>query len=205
MIPDTSTKDHWENVYSTKQPGEVSWTQAVPKTSLEFIADLNLPKDAAIIDIGGGDSNLIDFLLNEGYTNVTVLDISKKAIDRAKVRLGDKADHVKWVISDITEFITTETYAAWHDRAAFHFLTGAEQKDKYIALAAKAVTGHLIIGTFSDEGPKKCSGLEIQQYNEPGIEGLFSENFQKVKCITEDHVTPFNTVQNFLFCRFDRK
>ena len=203
-MPDTSNKDHWENVYSTKQPHEVSWTQDIPKTSLEFITGLHLPKDAAIIDIGGGDSNLVDFLLEEGYRNLTVLDISEKALERAKQRLGNKAANVKWIVSDVTVFTPTETYDVWHDRAAFHFLTTHAQVEKYTDIVGIAVKGHLIIGTFSDAGPKKCSGLEIQQYNEQSIEEMFSGSFRKVECTTEDHVTPFNTMQNFIFCRFER-
>src|SRR5437879_1858716 len=116
-------KEHWEQVYSTKQPNEVSWTQEFPKTSLDFIRSFNLPKVASIIDIGGGDSKLIDYLLNQGYQNITVLDISSRAIDRAKQRLGEKATTVNWIVCDITEFKPATTYECWHDRAAFHFLT----------------------------------------------------------------------------------
>jgi len=202
-----SNKTHWETIYSTKKPEEVSWTQEIPKTSLDFINSFNLPKNAAIIDIGGGDSKLPDFLLSEGFTNITVLDISEKALERAKIRLGANADKVKWVVSDILEFKPTEKYDLWHDRAAFHFLTTNEQIEDYLDIASNAINDgkYIITGTFSKEGPLKCSGLEIKQYDEQALLEILSQKFDKIKCITEDHITPFNTHQNFLFCSFKRK
>lgn len=197
-----SRTDHWQNIYANKQPNEVSWTQDVPQTSLEFINSFKLSKDAAIIDIGGGDSKLVDFLLDAGYTNLTVLDISSNALERAKKRLGDKANIVKWIVSDITSFQPTEKYDVWHDRAVFHFLTTAEEVQQYIGIAQQAVTDYMIIGTFSENGPEKCSGLHIRQYNEATLSQILQQYFDKLKCFTEDHVTPFNTVQNFLFCSF---
>lgn len=195
-------KQHWDTVYTTKQPNEVSWTQETPKTSLDFIHSYNLPKTASIIDVGGGDSKLVDYLLDEGYENLTVLDISDKALERAKARLGDRAVKVKWVASDITEFKPETKYDVWHDRATFHFLTTNEQIVTYLDTARKAISGYLTIGTFSDKGPTKCSGLEIKQYTEPQLESQLSNGFEKIRCITEDHVTPFHTTQNFLFCSF---
>jgi 2-polyprenyl-3-methyl-5-hydroxy-6-metoxy-1,4-benzoquinol methylase len=201
----SQTKEHWENVYATKQPCEVSWTQDVPQTSLDFILNCNLPKTAAIIDIGGGDSKLVDCLLEAGFENISVLDISEKALVRAQKRLGEKATAVKWIVADVTEFAPTEQYDVWHDRAAFHFLTLPEQKKQYLKTVEKAVSGYLILGTFSQNGPLKCSGLEIAQYSEDTLQSQFSESFDKVKCLTEDHVTPFNTKQNFLFCSFKKR
>jgi SAM-dependent methyltransferase len=197
-------KQHWENVYENKQPHEVSWTQEVPQTSLDFIVSLNLAKDAKLIDIGGGDSKLPDFLLESGYTDITVLDISAKALERAKARLGSNASKIKWVISDVTEFEPAGQYDVWHDRAAFHFLTTPEQISKYKAIIGSAVKGYLVMGTFSTNGPLKCSGLEIKQYSEQSLEEQLSPVFKKVKCLTEDHQTPFGTSQNFLFCSFKR-
>jgi len=197
-------KQHWNIVYATKKPNEVSWTQEVPTTSLNFIHSYNLPKTASIIDVGGGDSKLVDYLLDEGYENITVLDISEKALERAKARLGEKAVKVKWVASDVTEFQPDTTYDVWHDRATFHFLTTHEQIAKYLDIAKSAIRGYLTIGTFSENGPKKCSGLEIKQYTETQLQTELAEGFQKIRCITEDHVTPFNTTQNFLFCTFRR-
>lgn len=201
---DNQKKTHWETVYNTKQSNEVSWTQEKPETSLRFINSFNLPKTARIIDIGGGDSRLVDYLLAEGFEDITVLDISEMALKRAQARLGRKASKVKWIVSDITEFEPTDHYDVWHDRATFHFLTLNTQISKYLDTARKAVKGYLTIGTFSDNGPKKCSGLEIKQYTESDLQNQLSNGFAKIKCITEDHITPFNTSQNFLFCSFKR-
>jgi SAM-dependent methyltransferase len=202
-----SYKQHWENVFTTKAEDEVSWFQPYPKTSMEFIELFNLPLSANIIDIGGGDSYFVDALLDKGYQNVNVLDISANAIDRAKQRLGKRANRVKWIVSDITEFEPTVQYDFWHDRAAFHFLTSEEKIYKYVSIAEEAIkkNGHLILGTFSENGPKKCSGLDIKQYSEASMSARFEIAFDRIKCIQEDHTTPFNTVQNFLFCSFRRK
>lgn len=200
----SDNKSHWENVYETKNPDQVSWTQKKPQTSLDFITSSGLGKDASIIDIGGGDSNLVDFLLEEGYENITVLDISAKALQKAQERLGDAANKVKWIATDITAFEPTEKYDIWHDRAAFHFLTKPEQVSKYIDIAEKNVNNFMIIGTFSKNGPAKCSGLDIQQYDEESLSEKFKAGFTKIKCITEDHITPFETVQNFVFCSFKK-
>ncbi|SDG72818.1 class I SAM-dependent methyltransferase [Mucilaginibacter sp. P25] len=195
---------HWEHVYATKSSNEVSWTQTVPQTSLNFIHSFNLPKDAKIIDIGGGDSNLVDHLLNEGYRNISVLDISEAALNRAKMRLGPKANLVTWIVSEITEFKPSEIYDVWHDRATFHFLTTQQQIASYISIARNAVKRNLIVGTFSENGPEKCSGLSVNRYSKLQLEQVMSNGFQKLKCINEDHITPFNTVQNFIFCSFER-
>lgn len=202
---ETDPKNHWQTVYETKLPSEVSWTQENPKTSLEFIRETKLDKSAKIIDIGGGDSNLVDFLLADGYKNISVLDISAKALERAKKRLGKNAEKVNWIVSDITEFKPDTTYDIWHDRATFHFLTTSEQLNSYHAIAKKWVTGFVTIGTFSENGPTKCSGLEIKQYTETALENEFSGSFEKLKCINEDHQTPFETVQNFTFCIFKKR
>jgi SAM-dependent methyltransferase len=201
---DMNRKNHWEAVYETKQPNEVSWTQEKPETSLDFIREIHLEKSSKIIDIGGGDSKLVDFLLYEGYENITVLDISANALERAKKRLGKKSEKVNWIVSDISEFKPKTTYDIWHDRATFHFLTTEEQVEKYVEITGKWVTGFLIIGTFSEIGPKKCSGLDIKQYSESELEKQFSNRFKKLKCSTEDHITPFETKQNFTFCVFEK-
>ena len=200
----SDNKNHWENVYETKNPDQVSWTQKKPQTSLDFIMSSGLGKEASIIDIGGGDSNLVDFLLEKGYQNITVLDISAKALEKAKERLGDAASKVKWIATDITTFEPLETYDIWHDRAAFHFLTTPEQVSKYIDIAEKNVNNFMIIGTFSKNGPTKCSGLDIQQYDEKSLSEKFEGGFKKIQCIMEDHTTPFETVQNFVFCSFKK-
>lgn len=197
-------KLHWEKLYESKTSYEVSWTQEVPETSLTFLHSFNLDKQAKIIDIGGGDSKLVDFLLDEGYKNITVLDISEKALQKAKNRLGERASLVTWVVSDITEFEPNETYDLWHDRATFHFLTKSNQVERYLSIARRSVNGFMTIGTFSEKGPKKCSGLPIKQYTEDTLANELRKGFSKIRCITEDHVTPFKTIQNFLFCSFKR-
>lgn len=201
-----NSKNHWETIYQTKSMNEVSWYQQKPKTSLEFLQQANLPKQASIIDIGGGDSFLVDNLIELGYTNISVLDISQSALERAKQRLGDKASIVKWIVADASDFSPTETYDFWHDRAAFHFLTNEEAIAKYIATAQNAINkeGHLIVGTFSNSGPKKCSGLEIKQYTEEELTSRFAPYFDKLQCKIEDHATPFDTTQNFIFCDFTK-
>lgn len=201
----SNLKKHWETIYQTKNADELSWTQTVPQTSLNFIRSFHLAKNANIIDVGGGDSKLVDFLVNEGFENITVLDISEQALEKAKNRLGNKADKVKWVASDIVEFEPKESFDLWHDRAAFHFLTTKEEIAKYVNTARRAVKGFLTIGTFSDEGPKKCSGLNVKQYNEESLIAELDKGFDKIRCISEDHLTPFNTTQNFLFCSFKRR
>ena len=201
---ESNRKNHWETVYETKQPNEVSWTQEKPETSLDFIRETHIEKSARIIDIGGGDSKLVDFLLKKGYENVTVLDISANALERAQKRLGKNSEKINWIVSDITEFKPESTYEVWHDRATFHFLTTAEQVEKYVEIAEKWVTGFMIIGAFSEIGPKKCSGLDIKQYSESELEKRFSNCFKKLKCSTEDHITPFGTKQNFIFCVFEK-
>lgn len=202
----TERKSHWENIYCTKAENEVSWFQQYPKTSMSFVELFSLNKNSKIIDIGGGDSHFVDALLEAGFNNVTVLDISANAIERAKVRLGAKADKVKWIVSDVTEFVPTEQYDFWHDRAAFHFLTDEKQAEKYVEIANKGIAtdGFLVLGTFSVNGPKKCSGLEIKQYSEESMSYKFEKYLKRVKCVTEDHQTPFNTTQNFLFCSFQK-
>jgi 2-polyprenyl-3-methyl-5-hydroxy-6-metoxy-1,4-benzoquinol methylase len=199
-------KQHWENVFSTKSPSEVSWTQIYPKTSMDYLESLHLPKTANIIDVGGGDSNLVDALLENGYENIWVLDISATALEKAKKRLGDKAKNIHWIVSDITEFETAIKFDFWHDRAVFHFLTDETSIYRYVEIVSNAVTtnGHFLLGTFSENGALKCSGLEIKQYSEISMKETFSRNFEPFKCFTEDHTTPFNTIQNFQFCGFKK-
>lgn len=198
-------KNHWENVYETKNPDEVSWTQKLPQTSLDLIEEASKGKSSKIIDIGGGDSNLTDFLLEKGFENISVLDISAKALKKAKERLGFQAENIDWIATNITEFEPQTTYDIWHDRAAFHFLTTEEEIKRYVEIVKNAVSDTLIISTFSLNGPQKCSGLPIVQYDEDRLKAIFSESFELVKSFTEDHITPFNTVQNFIFCQFKKK
>ena len=206
LMSDTA-KNHWENIYSTKSEGEVSWFQQYPKTSMEFVALFDLPLSANIIDIGGGDSHFVDALLDKGFRNIWVLDISEAAIDRTKKRLGYKSSMINFIVSDVTAFKPLVQFDFWHDRAAFHFLTTEENICIYVSIAESAIKheGYLILGTFSEKGPKKCSGLEIQQYSEASMSARFEIAFDRIKCKQEDHITPFNTIQNFLFCSFRKK
>jgi SAM-dependent methyltransferase len=202
-----SEHQHWDNIYSTKAEHEVSWFQPYPKTSMKFVELFNLPLSANIIDIGGGDSHFVDALLDKGYRNIYVLDISANAIERAQQRLGDRASQVHWIVSDVTEFEPPVQFDFWHDRAAFHFLTTENKVYKYVSIAEDAIRndGYLTLGTFSGSGPKKCSGLEIKQYSRASMSAKFEIGFDRIKCIQEDHTTPFNTLQNFLFCIFRKK
>ncbi|MBK6784466.1 MAG: class I SAM-dependent methyltransferase [Saprospiraceae bacterium] len=197
-------KKHWENIYQTKELQEVSWFQPTPETSLYFFKQFSVPAITKVIDIGGGDSFLVDHLLDLGYQDISVLDISASAINRAKHRLGDKAKNVKWIEADVTTFVPIEKYDFWHDRAAFHFLTDEQEISNYVETARQNINpqGVLVIGTFSDQGPKKCSGIEIKQYTETTLTRRFNKFFEKSECITVDHKTPFNTMQNFVFCCF---
>ena len=199
-------KNHWENIYNTKELKDVSWFQVRPETSLDFFKQFNVPTTAKIIDIGGGDSLLVDHLLDLGYQDISVLDISESAIERAKIRLGQKANNVKWIVADAATFVPTEQYDFWHDRAAFHFLTEENEISNYLETAQKSINpkGILVIGTFSEQGPKKCSGIEIKQYSETSMTDRLKIFFEKIKCITVDHITPFDTIQNFVFCSFKK-
>ena len=190
--------------HQTKQINEVSWFQATPETSLDFIRQFNLSITAKIIDIGGGDSFLVDHLLELGYKDITVLDISEGALDRAKQRLGDRAKIIKWIVADAATFKPTEKYDFWHDRATFHFLTQEEEISNYLDTAQKSIkqNGIIVIGTFSENGPKKCSGIEIRQYSETTMTERLKLFFEKINCITIDHITPSGTIQNFIFCSF---
>ncbi len=199
-------KKHWENIYQTKELKDVSWFQPTPETSLNFFKQFNVPTTARIIDIGGGDSFLVDHLLELGYQDISVLDISATAIDRAKQRLGDRAQKVKWIVSDAATFKPTGKYDFWHDRAAFHFLTDEQEISNYLETAEQNISakGVLVIGTFSEQGPKECSGIEIKQYSEKTMTDRLKKFFEKIKCITVDHKTPFDTIQTFVFCSFKK-
>lgn len=200
-----TSKQHWEMVFTTKSPQEVSWTQTYPSTSMELIQAFQLPKSIAIIDIGGGDSLLVDALMNEGYTDITVLDISEKALFRAQKRIGERSKKIKWIVCDINNFKPKRNYDLWHDRAAFHFLIQKEEINNYTKTVNKFVSNALVVGAFSKDGPKKCSGLQITQYSCISMAENFEKLFKVEECRYEDHTTPFNTKQNFTFTRFKKK
>ncbi|HEY8690353.1 MAG TPA: class I SAM-dependent methyltransferase [Chitinophagaceae bacterium] len=200
-------KQHWENIYNTKSEEELSWFQSYPKNSMDFVALFDLPLTANIIDIGGGDSHFADALLDKGYQNIWVLDISANAIERAKKRLGENASKIHWIVSDVTTFEPPVKFDLWHDRAAFHFLTSEDKIYKYVSIAEDAVkqNGYLILGTFSESGPESCSGLQIKQYSEKSMSSRFENAFDRIKCIHEEHKTPWEAIQNFLFCSFKKR
>ena len=202
-----SNRDHWENVYKTKAEDEMSWYQPVPKTSFYFLDNFQIPLTANIIDVGGGDSRFVDALIEKGYTNISVLDISANAIEKAKKRLGNAAKNVNWIISDIRNFQPKTKFDFWHDRATFHFLTEEKNVNNYVSLAANAIkdSGFLVLGTFSETGPTMCSGLNIKQYSETSMTAGFEKDFNKIKCKEEVHKTPSNKEQNFIFCSFQKR
>lgn len=200
-------KEHWEQVYQSKNTHEMTWFQNKPEISLNLIKSFKIKKDAKIIDIGGGDSLLVDFLLDEGFENIYVLDISETAINKAKKRLGEKAKKVTWFISDILDFKTNIKFDLWHDRATFHFLTKEEQINTYLKLVIARIIprGYFTIGTFSESGPDKCSGIEIKKYSELSMTSILAESFNKEECFEKSHITPLKNKQNFLFCVFRKK
>jgi SAM-dependent methyltransferase len=199
-------REHWENIYNSKQPQELSWYEPTPEISLQFVKQLKIPLNARIIDIGGGDSLLVDKLLELGYQHITVLDISETAINKAKRRLGIKANLVQWKVCDILQFSSTDVFDFWHDRAAFHFLTSKEQVNNYLEIANNhlAPGGKLLFASFSTAGPEKCSGLTVHRYSKQSLTALLQKYFEKIRCIKADHLTPFNTIQHFLFCSFQK-
>lgn len=203
----TERTAHWQAIYDVKSLESCSWYQPVPQTSLDFIAPLNLPLDAPILDVGGGDSLVVDHLLRAGYSDVTVLDISSKAIERAKERLGGNASRVTWVVSDVTDYLPARKYALWHDRAAFHFLTVAEDREAYLQ-AMRSGTGErstAIVATFSTNGPIKCSGTVIQQYDDASLAETFAADWSPLSTSVVQHTTPSGEGQEFVFGVFERK
>lgn len=196
-------KDHWEKVYTTKAADSVSWFQTHAGQSLELIHGTGLGKDAAIIDVGGGASVLVDDLLNEGYRDLTVLDLSGAALQAARKRLGDRAGQVRWIEADITEVeLPKARYDIWHDRAVFHFLTSSEQREAYVQTVFRSVKpgGHVIVATFAEDGPEQCSGLPVMRYRPEELHGQFGEAFRLLKHTREAHQTPAGKVQQFVYC-----
>jgi SAM-dependent methyltransferase len=196
-------KTHWEKVYTTKTPNQVSWYRPHLETSLGLIDRAAGGRSASIIDVGGGESTLVDDLLARGYKNITVLDVSQTAVDVTKKRLGLAAELIHWLVADITEaHLPPNTYEVWHDRAVFHFLTATDQRAAYVRQVAHAVKsgGHVIIGTFGLEGPTKCSGLEVIRYDADSLHGQFGVRFRLEESSKELHRTPFGTTQQFLYC-----
>ncbi len=196
-------KEHWENIYATKSVDQVSWYREHLENSLQMIVGTGISKTAAIIDVGGGASTLVDDLLEADFGDVAVLDISGKAIEKTKERLGKKSEKVEWIIADITKADLPENYYdAWHDRAVFHFLTDAEDRRKYVELVMRSlkVGGHIIVASFGENGPLKCSGLDIVRYNPETMHKEFGKEFKLLNSLKETHQTPFGSTQEFIYC-----
>lgn len=200
-------KTHWDNIYSSRAPHQLSWYQAHPEISLRLIADSGIAKDAALIDIGGGASLLVDKLVGAGYAKVTVLDVSPAAIAAAQARLGWRAGEVRWLAQDVTAFAPPEKYALWHDRAVFHFLAEPADRLAYLAAAQAALPpgGQLIIATFAPDGPEKCSALPVVRYDAQSLAKEVGENFELLESCGETHLTPGGVKQSFSYCRFRRR
>lgn len=198
-----SDKKHWETIYETKQARQVSWFQEHADLSLQFIRDTGVAADAHILDVGAGASVLVDDLLNAGYRNVSVLDISASALHAAQARLGAAASRVKWIEADITKLELPEASVdVWHDRAVFHFLTNPGDRQRYVNTVLRAVKpgGHVIVATFAEDGPLKCSGLDIVRYRPDTLHQEFGSGFDLVKSEKEVHHTPSGANQNFVYC-----
>lgn len=199
-------KHHWESVYSTKAEDETSWHETAPAASLRFINRRLSGKDAAIIDVGGGQSRLVDHLLASGFSDVSVLDISGHALAAARRRLGDRAARVRWIEADILEWTPARRYGVWHDRAVLHFLTEKEHRALYrrALIAATEEGACVVISTFALDGPERCSGLPVMRYSAQTLAEALGPAFRLEESAHEDHVTPSGAVQKFLFARFTR-
>ena len=200
-----STHSHWEQIYQTKSPQETSWYEPHLETSLEWIAQAAPDWGASIIDVGGGESTLVDDLLAIGYCAITVLDVSEEALAKSQRRLGNAARHVMWIAGDVTEVaLSARAYDLWHDRAVFHFFTQPEQRTAYVRKLAASLKegGQVIMATFGPEGPQKCSGLATRRYDADSLLQEFGPQFRLIRHEVKDHRTPFGTTQQFLYCRF---
>jgi SAM-dependent methyltransferase len=194
-------KMHWQKIYGSRAPTEMSWYEPVPSRSIELILATGLPRDAPIIDVGGGASTLVDHLLGEGFTDVTVLDIAPAALAVAKARLGAAAEQAQWLVTDVAEFRPTRRYAIWHDRAVFHFLTDAAHRRKYLDVleAALASGGYLVLATFGLQGPTRCSGLDVQRYSDRELSAVLGRGFELVRSYLDEHVVPGGGRQQLLY------
>ncbi|MEO8326635.1 MAG: class I SAM-dependent methyltransferase [Nitrospirota bacterium] len=200
-------KTHWEDVYRTTAAEEFGWYQAHPTLSLNLIQSTGIQKSGSLIDVGGGDSRLVDHLSEHGFEHITVLDLSSAALERAKARLGERANRVTWIEGDITDFHSSTTYDVWHDRALFHFLTEEEDRTRYLESMNRVLhpQGHVIIATFAYEAPATCSGLPVVRYGPEFLALAIGSNFELVESFEELHQTPGGNKQPFIYCRFTRR
>jgi 2-polyprenyl-3-methyl-5-hydroxy-6-metoxy-1,4-benzoquinol methylase len=204
---DSGRHAHWENVYTTKDEHSVSWFQERPDISLDLIHSTGVKPDAAIIDIGGGASRLADALLPEGFTDITILDLSEKALAISQARLGGAGASIDWIAADVTAWEPQRRYDVWHDRAALHFLTDPTDRAAYVERLRRAVKakGHIIIATFAPDGPERCSGLPIVRHDAASIGALLGSSFKLIEERRHDHQTPGGNIQRFQFSRFQRE
>jgi len=200
-------RDHWETVYSNKKSTDVSWFQPRPERSLQLVERTAVDCDDAIIDIGGGASTLVDHLLDDGFTDITVLDVAGKPLERARERLGERATDVEWIVSDVTAFRPSRTWQLWHDRAALHFLIDEQDRVRYVEVLKKALVpgGHFVLATFGPDGPQTCSGLEIRRYSIDMVEDLLGPGFVLQSQELENHITPMGSKQQFLYSCWTRR
>jgi SAM-dependent methyltransferase len=200
-------KTHWNRIYEKNSPQEVGWYQEHPEMSLKLIAATGVVVDGSIIDVGGGTSKLSGILLDRGYKDLTVLDISRSSIERAKVQFGPKNMHITWIEADVTTFNFTKKFDIWHDRAVFHFLTEPLDRERYVSSVSNALKpgGYLIISSFGLEGPRKCSGLKIVRYSPETLSNEFGDGFELLETMDEIHTTPYQIQQQFIYCRFKKQ
>lgn len=200
----TGQRDHWDNVYYTKDEAEVSWFQETPNPSMDLLTLVGAKTESAIIDIGGGASRLVDTLVAIGFKDVSVLDLSSKALDVARTRLGDAGTQVKWITADAAEWEPPQLYDIWHDRAAFHFLNSELQTRSYIERIQRSlrIGGHVVIGTFALDGPEKCSGLDVTRYSKESLSALLGKGFDLIDSREHKHSTPWGAFQKFQFSTF---
>jgi SAM-dependent methyltransferase len=200
-------KQHWEEVYGSKKAHETSWYQPVPAPSLAMIRNAANGGAPSLIDVGGGASLLVDCLLDQGFCDLAVLDISGRALGQARARLGSRATRVDWIQADVTQYEPGRTWDIWHDRAAFHFLTGSADRSRYVGVLQQAVAvgGQAIIAAFAPDGPRKCSGLEIVRYDARALGAELGPRFVLEEERYEVHLTPAGREQRFGFHRFRRE
>lgn len=198
-----SNEAHWESVYRARPADQLSWYRPHLETSLRLIEESQPDRDGRIIDVGGGESTLVDDLVAAGYRHVEVLDLSATALRFAQQRLGPPSRHVRWLCGDVTSYaFEPSSFDLWHDRAVFHFLTSAEQRAAYVTQVARCVKpgGHVILATFGPEGPTRCSGLQVERYSAQALHGQFGVQFEPVTHLVEMHRTPAGAEQQFLYC-----
>jgi SAM-dependent methyltransferase len=198
-----SSREHWDTVYATRGADHVSWFKPHLDRSLAFLEAANVGRTAGVIDVGGGASTFVDDLLDRGYTNVTVLDFSRAALDSARSRLGERASRVQWICADVTDTqLPVDAYDFWHDRAVFHFLREPLARERYVAAVRRALKpgGHIVVATFGPHGPEKCSGLEVMRFTPEALHAEFGSEFTRLASATEIHTTPWGTEQEFVYC-----